>query len=218
MTNHTISFIFHRLSSNCRTNIECDGDHTAWVMNAAPDMLEGRMEVQFYDKFDLLGAGDDPTSIAKGEEKPSRTFLSIPPVIPLNPLTTVTPVTPRTPMQSTVFESEEGEETVLKQEYVHNAHIMIGMILRAKPKKIVARRKSFVDSKFLNVHYSIGFCVFECALFCPKKIRYCCYCYFWYFAVITVITNVTVGTVIIVIVFLCYILILFLRFFLTFIF
>ena len=134
---------------------------------------------------------------------------------PLNPLN---PLNPRTPMQSTVFESEEGEETVLKQEYVHNAHIMIGMILRAKPKKIVARRKSFVDSKFLNVHYSIGFCVFECALFCPKKIRYCCYCYFWYFAVITVITNVTVGTVIIVIVFLCYILILFLRFFLTFIF
>ena len=37
-------------------------------MNSGADCLEPRMEVQFYDKYDLLGQGnDDPKNNEKGE-------------------------------------------------------------------------------------------------------------------------------------------------------
>ena len=41
----------------CRTFIVYRDHHINWVMNAASDLLESRMEVQFFDKFNLLGQG-----------------------------------------------------------------------------------------------------------------------------------------------------------------
>ena len=37
--------------------MEFRDQHVNWVMNASKDVLENRMEVQFFDKFDLLGHG-----------------------------------------------------------------------------------------------------------------------------------------------------------------
>ena len=42
--------------------------HGNWVMNSSAECLEPRMEVQFYDKYDLLGqSNEDPKNNEKGE-------------------------------------------------------------------------------------------------------------------------------------------------------
>ena len=41
-----------------RTQIESVDQHGNWVMNTCPECLETRMEVQFFDKYDLMGQGN----------------------------------------------------------------------------------------------------------------------------------------------------------------
>ena len=39
-----------------------------WTMNANEDLIESRMEVQFFDKYDLLGVGNaESPGIARGK-------------------------------------------------------------------------------------------------------------------------------------------------------
>ena len=50
-----------------RTQVDVADQHMNWVMNSSDDCLESRMEVQFFDKYDLLGLGNkDPLHPEKG--------------------------------------------------------------------------------------------------------------------------------------------------------
>ena len=42
------------------------GEPSLWVMNLGPDAIEKRTEVQFYDRFDLIGEGNHTDSSSEG--------------------------------------------------------------------------------------------------------------------------------------------------------
>lgn len=61
---HLILAIFY---TDNRTEIEFYGEHFEWAMNAGPDPLERRSEVQFYDVYDLVGYGNESNENSKGK-------------------------------------------------------------------------------------------------------------------------------------------------------
>jgi hypothetical protein len=42
------------------------GEPSLWVMNLGPDAIEKRTEVQFYDRFDLIGEGNHTDTSSEG--------------------------------------------------------------------------------------------------------------------------------------------------------
>ena len=87
------------------TEINSEADSNDWVMNTTTDVLERRFEVQFYDKYDLLGKSgvNEDKLKCKNDVK--------------------------------------GEKTVVKEDFEHQAKLLVGMIITVKELDAKASRK-----------------------------------------------------------------------------
>jgi hypothetical protein len=90
--------------------IEMSPKSTRWSMNDTAELLERRMEVQFFDQYDLLGNN------SKGrDDNDGRTCRS-------------------------VDHALTGNQLVTKEVYVQEARLQMGMILRVKPSALYLKK------------------------------------------------------------------------------
>lgn len=134
-----------------RTEIEFYGQHCDWVMNSNPDPMERRSEVQFYDIFDLVGYGDS-TVQKKGSYLRDTFELLF--MIFYKLLTTVIC------LLHLLVSVDKDDDRNEMHEYLHDAAILIGMIIKTKPYYPEVDKGApgpTIDGKCLQDHISFSY-------------------------------------------------------------